>query len=133
MVENISETYPTTEDMGLEEKIEYYLSQNDYSPVSSVEFRDKFGIGSDADNPEEGKKIALKDYIERVVKGAKNIANGNHTNLSIGFSDDDKKNIEAVVDYIKNELSDTYPNIKFLVYDTSRGDKNKIIVSKLTD
>ena len=133
MVENISEVYPTTEDMELEEKIEYYLSQNDYSPVSSVEFRDKFGIGSDADNPEEGKKIALKDYVERVVKGAKNIANGNHTNLSIGFSDDDKKNIEAVVDYIKNELSDTYPNIKFLVYDTSRGDKNKIIVSKLTD
>ena len=133
MIDNITEIYPTTEEMGLEEKIEYYLSQNDYSPVSSIQFRNKFGIESNADNPEEGKKIALKDYVDRVVNGAKNIANGEHTNLSIGFSDDDKKNIEAVVNYIEVELSSKYPNIKFLVYDTSKGDKNKIIVSKLTD
>lgn len=62
------------------------------------------------------KKIALKDYVDRVVKGAEKLANGEETNLSIGFSDDDKKNIEAVVNYIENELSGTYPNIKFLVY-----------------
>ena len=65
--------------------------------------------------------------------GAKNIANGEHTNLSIGFSDDDKKNVEAVISYIEDELSSNYPEIKFLVYDTSKGDKNKIIVSKVGD
>ena len=132
MIDNITEIYPTTEELGLE-KIEYYLSQNDYSPVSSIQFRNKFGIESDVDSPEEGKKIALKDYVDRVVKGAEKLANGEETNLSIGFSDDDKKNIEAVVNYIENELSGTYPNIKFLVYDTSKGNKNKIIVSKLVD
>tara|TARA_R110000765_G_scaffold92704_1_gene174978 strand:- start:146 stop:1006 length:861 start_codon:yes stop_codon:yes gene_type:complete len=133
MIDNISELYPTTEDMDIEEKIEFYLGENDYSPVSSIEFRNKFGIDSQSDNPEEGKKIALKDYVDRVVNGVKNIANGEHTNLSIGFSDDDKKNIEAVLNYIKNELSVIYPDIKFLVYDTSKGGKNKIIISKLID
>tara|TARA_R110000803_G_scaffold39315_4_gene84818 strand:+ start:905 stop:1765 length:861 start_codon:yes stop_codon:yes gene_type:complete len=133
MVENITESYPSARGLGLEETIDFYLGENDYSPVSSLEFRSKFGIESDADNPEEGKKIALKDYVTRVVMGAKNIANGEHTNLSIGFSDDDKKNVEAVISYIEDELSSNYPEIKFLVYDTSKGDKNKIIVSKVGD
>ena len=117
----------------MEEKIDFYLSQNDYSPVTSPEFREKFGLESDADKPEEGKKIALRDYVEKVVKGVRKLTDGEYDRLSIGFSDDDRKNIEAVMDFIKKELSIEYPGIEFFIYDTSQGDKNKIIVSKIAD
>ena len=133
MLENIENTYPSTRDMNMEEKIDFYLSQNDYSPVTSPEFREKFGIDSDADRPEEGKKIALRDYVEKVVKGVRKLTDGEYDRLSIGFSDDDRKNIEAVMDFIKKELSIEYPGIEFFIYDTSQGDKNKIIVSKIAD
>ena len=131
MLENIEKVYPSTSEMNMEEKIDFYLSQNDYSPVSSPEFRDKFGLDSDADSPEEGKKIALKDYVEKVVNGAQKLTNGEYDKLSIGFSDDDRKNIDAVMDYIKKELSVEYPGVEFFIYDTSQGEKNKIIISKI--
>ena len=131
MEENIEKTYPSTKDMTMEEKLDYYLSQNDYSPVSSPEFKEKFGLDADADKPEEGKKIALKDYVDRVVTGAEKLTNGEYDRLSIGFSDDDRRNIEAIMDYIKKELSIEYPNVEFFIYDTSQGEKNKIVISKV--
>jgi hypothetical protein len=51
MVENIEKSYPSTRDMSLEEKIDFYLSENDYSAVSSPEFKEKFGLDADADRP----------------------------------------------------------------------------------
>ena len=133
MLENIEKTYPSTQDMAMEERIDFYLSQNDYSPVSSKEFRDKFGLDSNADKPEEGKKIALRDYVKKVVEGVKKLTNGEYDRLSIGFSDDDRRNIEAIIDFIKKELRIEYPGVEFFIYDTSKGEKNKIIVSKLDD
>ena len=131
MLENIEKSYPSTTDMSMDEKLDFYLAQNDYSPVSSPEFKEKFGLDADADKPEEGKKIALRDYVERVVNGAQKLTNGEYDRLSIGFSDDDRRNIEAVMDYIKKELSVEYPGVEFFIYDTSQGEKNKIIISKI--
>ena len=131
MLENIEKSYPSTTDMSMDEKLDFYLGQNDYSPVSSPEFKEKFGLDADADKPEEGKKIALRDYVERVVNGAQKLTNGEYDRLSIGFSDDDRRNIEAVMDYIKKELSVEYPGVEFFIYDTSQGEKNKIIISKI--
>ena len=37
------------------------------------------------------------------------------------------------MDFIKKELSIEYPGIEFFIYDTSQGEKNKIIVSKIAD
>ena len=133
MLENIEKTYPSTQDMNMEEKIDFYLSQNDYSPVTSTEFKDKFGLDSDADRPEEGKKIALRDYVKKVVEGVKKLTNGEYDRLSIGFSDDDRRNIEAIIDFIDKELQIEYPGVNFFIYDTSKGEKNKIIVSKIDD
>lgn len=131
MLDNISKVYPSTTDMGMEEKIEFYLSQNYYSPVTSDEFKSNFGLDMDADRPELGKKIALKDYVDKVVDGVKKLSGSEYTKLSIGFSDDDRKNISTVISYIRDELSVEYPDIIFVVYDTSQGGENKIIVSKL--
>tara|TARA_R110000824_G_scaffold95901_3_gene230198 strand:- start:3956 stop:4816 length:861 start_codon:yes stop_codon:yes gene_type:complete len=130
MLESIENNFPSTVNMTTEEKIDFYLSDNDYSPVSSKEFKDKFGLDQDADRPELGKKIALKDYVDKVVNGVKKITGGDYSRLSIGFSDDDRKNIETVVNYIKDELSIEYPEINFIVYDTSTEGENKIVVSR---
>ena len=133
MVGNIESAYPSTIDMSLEEKIDFYLSENDYSAVSSNEFKEKFGMDSNADRPEEGKKIALRDYVKRVVKGAEKLTSGEYDRLTIGFSDDDRRNIDAVMEFIRNELSIEYPDVEFFIYDTSQGEKNKIIVSKVSE
>jgi|TARA_R110000744_G_scaffold92238_1_gene178704 hypothetical protein len=133
MVGNIESAYPSTIDMSLEEKIDFYLSENDYSAVSSNEFKEKFGMDSNADRPEEGKKIALRDYVKRVVNGAEKLTSGEYDRLTIGFSDDDRRNIDAVMEFIRNELSIEYPDVEFFIYDTSQGEKNKIIVSKVSE
>ena len=133
MVESIENSYPSTMEMSLEDKIDFYLSENDYSAVTSNEFKEKFGIDSDADRPEEGKKIALRDYVKRVVDGVEKLTSGEYDRLTIGFSDDDRRNIDAVMEFIRNELSVEYPGVEFFIYDTSQGEKNKIIVSKVSE
>tara|TARA_R110001583_G_C5626505_1_gene406658 strand:- start:106 stop:966 length:861 start_codon:yes stop_codon:yes gene_type:complete len=133
MVESIENSYPSTAEMSLEDKIDFYLSENDYSAVTSNEFKEKFGIDGDADRPEEGKKIALRDYVERVVAGVQKLTSGEYDRLTIGFSDDDRRNIDSVMEFIRNELTIEYPGVEFFIYDTSQGEKNKIIVSKVSE
>ena len=133
MAENIENSYPSTRDRSLEEKIDFYLSENDYSAVTSNEFKEKFGIDTDADRPEEGKKIALRDYVNRVVNGAEKLTSGEYDRLTIGFSDDDRRNIDSIMEFIRNELAIEYPDVEFFIYDTSQGEKNKIIVSKVSE
>lgn len=130
MVDNIKLKYPSQEDLTDTEIIDFYLKENNYMPVSSEEFLSKYpGIAS-AESPEIGKKIALNDYVKRVVEGAKKITNNEYGRLTIGFSDDDKKNIEAVIDYIKEELNIRYPEVEFIIYDTSDKGINRIVVEK---
>ena len=110
--------------------IDLYLDSNEYHPVSSDEFKKRFGLEALADSPEIGKKIALSDYIEKIVNNAKYLVDKKYRRLSIGFSDDDKENIEAIKDLIKDDLLDLYPEINFVIYDTSEGNKNKLIIKK---
>jgi len=39
--------------------------------------------------------------------------------ISVGFSDDDPANVRAVEDYIRNELAQRFPSVRFVIYDTS--------------
>ena len=110
--------------------IDLYLDDNEYHPVSSDEFKKRFGLDALADKPELGKKIALSDYIEKIVTNAKFLLNKKYKKLSIGFSDDDKENIEAIKSLIQDDLLDLYPDINFVIYDTSEGNKNKLIIKK---
>jgi hypothetical protein len=91
------------EDMSDEQLIETYMDMNKYYPVT-------YGSGS-AQNPEKGKVIALKEfqnYVKylsgRLNKSAmfKNDVSGNFT-PSIGFSDDDLRNLEKVKDELGKE------------------------------
>lgn len=106
--------------------VDLYLDEKgDYYPVSSKEFGQKFGVevSGGASNPEHSKKIALLDFISKYNDL---IMSGKYVNTSLGFSDDDPKNIKAMINYVQNELSNMYPEVKFIIYDTSEGGYNKI-------
>ena len=42
-----------------------------------------------------------------------------YTKISVGFSDDDLGNIKAVEEIIREELYKKFPDINFVIYDTS--------------
>jgi len=118
------------EDMSDEQLIETYMDMNKYYPVT-------FGSGS-AQSPEKGKLEALKEF-ESYIKYISEHLNkqgflknkiSNRFVPKIYFSDDDKKNVKAAIEFLKDELSKQYPEIHFVVYDTSEGGKNKIVISK---
>ena len=95
------------EDMSDSEIISAYMDMNKYYPVT-------FGEGS-AQNPEEGKVKALKEFQSYVKYMANQLQKparfkndiSNNFIPTIGFSDDDLKNLEKV----KHELSKDPENI----------------------
>lgn len=106
--------------------IDLYLDEKgDYYPVSSEEFGEKFGLETSggAANPEHAKKVALLDFVEKYDDL---IRSGKYVSASLGFSDDDPRNVKAMVEFIQDELTKMYPKIKFRVYDTSEGGYKQI-------
>jgi hypothetical protein len=112
-------------DLYLDEKGEYYS-------VSSQEFGKRFGVdvSGAAANPEHSKKMAIADFVRKIWREIKYWINSGYKSISFGFSDDDKKNVKAAVEFIRHELSAEFPEIHFVVYDTSEGEENKIVISK---
>jgi hypothetical protein len=111
-----------------------YLKIQDYHPVSSKEFLNNFNLDLDGSNPEKGKEIAFRSFVERVVKQIDDIIDDtNFEGISVGYSDDDLNNLEIIENLIRKELSLKYPKIKFNVYDTSDPNnpkKKRIVIEK---
>ena len=55
--------------------IEQYLNLQDYYPVTSDEFIKEFDADVSVTNPEVGKMIALKTFVDRVVNAVKEMKN----------------------------------------------------------
>jgi hypothetical protein len=113
--------------------IDQYLNLQDYYPVSSEYFLKQFDIESSADNPEIGKTVALKNFVSRIVSLVGKIKNNSkYSGISIGYSDDDLGNVKSAEKYIEETLRDLYPDVTFLIYDTSdpKNTKKKRIVIK---
>ena len=113
--------------------IDEYLNLQDYHPVSSEEFAQRFGLESVGTSPEEGKKIAFKSFVDRIVSQISKIKDDeDFEGISVGFSDDDEGNVEVIEDLIRDELKRLYPEITFTVYDTSdpKDTKKKRIIIK---
>ena len=113
--------------------IDEYLNLQDYHPVSSEEFAQRFGLESVGTNPEEGKKIAFKSFVDRIVSQISKIKDDeDFEGISVGFSDDDEGNVEVIEDLIRDELKRLHPEITFTVYDTSdpKDTKKKRIIIK---
>ena len=112
------------DEMSDEELIKSYLELNKYHPVS-------FGDDKGAVNPEEAKVEAMENFVSYIKAMAaalnkrafikKDISNNfNPDNLSIGFSDDDPKNIEVMQKHFKNK-----PDNIVKTYSTAGGIKQE--------
>ena len=114
--------------------IDEYLNLQDYHPVSSEEFINKFGLDVDGTKPEKGKEIAFRSFVEKVVKQIGDIKNNSEfEGISVGFSDDDEGNVKIIEKLIEDELHKLYPEINFIIYDTSdpkNPKKKRIIIKK---
>ena len=132
MLENIQDRIPETEDMDAQETLKIYLDSHEYHPVTSEIFAEKFGlkVGS-ASNPEHNKKIAFRDYVEKIINKTKEMVGTKYNKLSIGFSDDDLGNVKAIEGFIEEELKYEFPNVQFTVYDTSEGGNKKIVIKQV--
>jgi len=132
MIDNIQQTYPELEGENPEIVLKTYLDSHEYHPVTSKIFTDKFGLeGGSAANPEENKKIALRDYVANIVSKASQMVNMGNEKLSVGFSDDDLGNINAIIPFIQEVLQVEFPDVDFVVYDTSEGGMNKIVLKQV--
>lgn len=113
------------EEMTDDELIRSYLELNKYHPVS-------FGDEAGATNPEEAKVRAMEDFVS-YIKGMAAVLNkraylkkdiGNRfipAIPTIGFSDDDPKNIEVMQKHFKNK-----PDNIVKTYSTAGGVKKEV-------
>jgi hypothetical protein len=126
-----------TGDLNNSQLVDVYLDEKgEYYPVSSKEFGQRFKLDSSkgASSPEHNKKLALSDFLSQVYyKVGKLISSGKYGSVSLGFSDDDVSNVRSMIHHIEDELSKIYPEIHFVVKDTSEGGNKKIIITRLKD
>jgi hypothetical protein len=104
------------------ELIKVYLDCCKYYGVGapySESFAKEFKLKKDVPI-EECKKIVLGRFIDICNEYGSNASLG----VSIGFSDDDKKNVEAIKKYFE-EKSNEHINLKFNVFDTSSSKINR--------
>jgi hypothetical protein len=99
-------TFVGEDEMSDDELIKSYLELNKYHPVS-------FGDEEGAANPEELKVKAMEDFVS-YIKGMagilnkrafikNDISNNFIPDISIGFSDDDMKNVEVMSKHFKDK------------------------------
>ena len=101
-----------------EELLNRYLSINRYHGVSSPEFQKLTGLDeATAEQPELAKRAAVRDFVEHIL-GLVRLQGASYP-ISVGFSDDDPNNLQAIEEFLREELSKEFPEIKFVVYDTS--------------
>ena len=126
LVKNLKKyrTFVDEDDMTDDELIKSYLELNKYHPVS-------FGDEEGAANPEEAKVRAMEDFVS-YIKGMANLLNKKafikndvSNNFvpeqpSIGFSDDDVRNVEVMSKHFKDK-----PNNIVKTYSTAGGVKKE--------
>jgi len=127
LVKNLKKyrTFSGEEEMSDNELIKTYLALNKYHPVS-------FGDETGASNPEEAKVRAMDEFVD-YIKGMaavlnkraflkNDVANKFVPKMpSIGFSDDDPKNIEVMNKHFKNK-----PDNIVKTYSTAGGTKKEV-------
>lgn len=133
MVNNIREILNQTKGLNDDQTIDYYIDEmGEYYPVSSDEFGERFGleVTGGAANPEHAKKVAIEHFVRKIFRNIDKLVKGGYKKMSVGFSDDDLKNVRAVEKFIEEELNKMYPEFHFVVYDTSDKGKRKMVIEK---
>ena len=137
LVSNVRNTLKLSEGLTDEQTIDLYLDEmGEYYPVSSEEFGERFGldVSGGASSPEHAKKVAIEHFVNKVITSVKALVdNDTYSKVSVGFSDDDLKNVKAAEEFIDQELQRIYPELHFVVYDTSDRGKKKVVIEKSYD
>lgn len=103
------------------EVLDYYLSLNKYHGCMSPRFRELLREHNyEAAGTEEGKQFAIRDFVRYIIGILRE--RGVDKPISVGFSDDDEGNAQAVETFIEQELAREYPGVKFAVYYTNDPD-----------
>ncbi len=99
-----------------------YLDLNRYRGVTSPEFQEVMGadVESGAQSPTEAKQHAIREFVQHVIDLV--AGRGIDLPISVGFSDDDAHNVQSVEEFLRDDLSKAYPDVRFVVYDTSDPD-----------
>lgn len=114
------------------EELAYYLSMCHFNAVTHPDFRRRVARKSGDGSSENAKKFAIRDFVAHVSHILQRTGGIFLKPVSIGFSDDDPRNVQAVASFISEELSRSFPAVKFVVYDTgdpSLAHGRKIVVS----
>jgi len=130
MMSNLKRNLNRSEGLTDNQLIDKYLDDlGEYYPVSSEEFGERFGlpVKGDASNPEHAKQVAIEHFVRKVFSNIEKLIAGGYTKMSVGFSDDDIRNVKAVERFIEEQLSVMYPEITFVVYDTSERGNRKMV------
>ena len=100
-----------------------YLSLNRYHAITSPDFDRRLAEEAPELITQEGRKrFAIRAFIDHLVHFLDTAGMAAlRLPISIGFSDDDPRNVKAVQEYIERVLSRRFPTVKFCVYDTSDG------------
>jgi hypothetical protein len=133
MLGNIRNALNKTKGLTDDQSIDFYLDEmGEYYPVTSSEFGDRFNLDvfGGASSPEHSKKVAIEHFTKKVFNNIEKLVNSDYKKFSIGFSDDDLGNVKAAEEFIEDELKTMYPEIHFVVYDTSDKGKRKIVIEK---
>lgn len=102
--------------------LEYYLTLNRYHGCMSSRFAALLREHNyEAAGTEEGKQFAIRDFVRHVI-GILRHRGVNNKPISVGFSDDDEGNAQAVETFIEQELAREFPGVKFAVYYTNDPD-----------
>jgi len=92
-----------------------YLDSCSFYGVRSPSFAKEFGEAS-ASNPEVAKEMALNFFVERCNDFGQRIG---AKSVSVGFSDDDPKNVEHVEKFFKEKLPSMGGGVKLSLYKTT--------------
>lgn len=133
MVKNIKKVLNKTKSLTDDQTIDFYLdAMGEYYPVSSEEFGTRFGLDTStgASSPEHSKKVAIEHFVKKIFNNVSKLVNSDYKKMSVGFSDDDIRNVRAVELFIEEELNKLYPEFHFVVYDTSEKGKRKMVIEK---
>lgn len=124
MMKNLIE-YHSLFQTDTDDLIKQYLDTCYFIGIQSNWFKEKFGV---VESAEKAKTIALGYFVEKINRWGTTI--GKYVKL--GFSDDDSGFLEAIENFIKNELSLKYITMDFYVYDSGKK-KLKINYQKVND
>ncbi len=108
--------------------IDNYLSLCEYIGVTSQYFinsvsPDMIPLGETftPNNTELSKKIAVASFSKRCIKYGDKLKD-KKVAIKVGFSDDDKHNIDSIAELFVNDLKGNYPEVLFSIFDTSKND-----------